>query len=134
MPKHKMGAAFTEPPGYPNLSGFRLVEMFTAILTSEKKEEVLQSFLKGNTKIRLLIATTAFGMGIDCPDIRRVIHWGIPNILEEYAQETGRCGRDGKLSLAELYKGKGGKTASDSVKDYASNVGICRRRLLFKDF
>ena len=134
MIKHKMGAAFTEPQGYPNLSGFRLVEMFTAVLTSEKKGDVSQSFLGTDTKVRLLNATTAFGMGIGCPDIRRVIHWGIPNTLEEYVQETERCGRDGKLSVAELYKGKKGKTASNSVKEYASNVAVCRRGLLLKDF
>ena len=54
-------------------------------MTAEKKEEVLRLF---NGKLRIVIATTAFGLGIDCPDIRRIIHWGSPRTLEEYAQET----------------------------------------------
>ena len=132
--KHKMGIAFTEPPGYPNLSGFRLVDMFTAVLTTEKKEEVLGSFAKSGGKLRLIIATTAFGMGIDCPDIRRIVHWGMPSTLEEYVQETGRSGRDGKPSVALLYQGKGGRNATNKVKDYVSNSTVCRRRLLFQEF
>jgi len=129
--KHKMGVAFTEPPGYPNHSGFRLVELFTAVLTTVKKKEALESFAKRGGKVRLVIATTAFGMGIDCPDIRRIIHWGMPNTLEEYVQETGRSGRDGESSVPVLYQGKGGR---NDVKCYVSNTTICRRKLPFKKF
>ena len=50
--------------------------------------------LDGST-LRLVIATTAFGMGVDCKDIRRVTHWGYPSDKEQYIQETGRAGRDG---------------------------------------
>ena len=129
-----MGNAFTEPPGYPNLSGFRLIEMFTAVLTTEKKEEVLGSFVRSDGKVRLLIATTAFGMDIDCPDIRRILHWGTPGTLEEYVQETGRCSRDGQPSVAVLYQGKGGRNANNDVKHYVINSTVCRRRLLFQKF
>ena len=48
----------------------------------------------------------SFGMGINCPDIRRIIHWGTPTTLEEYVQETGRVGRDGIPSLAIIYGGR----------------------------
>ena len=53
-----------------------------------------------------MIATTAFGMDIDCPDIRRVWHWGLSPILEEYIHENGRAGRDGELSVAVLLMAK----------------------------
>lgn len=81
------------------------MDMFSRVLTNEKKDEVLHSFSKKESVLRLVIATTAFGMGIDCPNIRKVIHWGVPSTLEEYVQETGRAGRDGEPSMAVLYAG-----------------------------
>ena len=86
--KKKMGTMFTEPAGYPNVSAYRLVDMYSRVSTIEKKEEVLQSFCVCGGKLRLVIATTAFGLGIDCPGIRRIIHWGLPTSMEEYVQEA----------------------------------------------
>ena len=45
-----------------------------------------------STVLRVVIATVAFGMGIDCPDVREVIHWGVPEDAEMYVQENGRGG------------------------------------------
>lgn len=132
--KRSLGKAITEPPGFPHLSKFRILDMFSSVLTDEKKEQVLHLFSIPQGTLRLLIATTSFGMGIDCRDIRRVIHWGAPSTLEEYVQETGRAGRDGEQAEAILYKGVGERNANPKVKVYLANTTICRRDLLFQEF
>ena len=100
--KSMLQEAITEPIGYPNVSRFRIVDMFTACTTSGVKDAILNSFKKENGKVRILISTVAFGMGIDCASVRRVIHWGPPANKEEYLQETGHAGRDGKMSYAQI--------------------------------
>jgi ATP-dependent DNA helicase RecQ len=61
---------------------------------------------------RIIVATNAFGMGIDKDNIRCVIHYDLPNSIENYTQETGRAGRNGKKSFAVLLKNKPDLTAS----------------------
>ncbi len=67
---------------------------FHAGLPPETKKNVQQSFIEG--KLRVIAATNAFGMGIDKPDVRLVIHSDMPSSLENYLQEAGRAGRDQK--------------------------------------
>ena len=88
----KLGKEFTEPIGYPDLHQFRMVEMFTRASTKEMKEKVLKLFIDVQSKLRLVVATTAFSMGIDCPNIHNVIHFGVPGTIEQYIQEAGRAG------------------------------------------
>ena len=125
--KTELGEDFTEPRDAPDLSRFRLVDMYTSIIEGDHKDSILRLFTK-ESHLRIVIATIAFGMGVDLPEVWQVIH------VESYIQETGRAGRDGLPSLALLLHVKGhSHPLIDPIKEYRDNMDMCRRDFLFQD-
>jgi ATP-dependent DNA helicase RecQ len=114
----------------------RLIDMFSACTHSSVKNGILQSFPDCNSTLRVIVATVVFGMGLDCPNIRRVIHWGPSTDIELYLQETGRAGRDRQLAVATLYytNTELGQIDDTAMKEYCRDKDTCRRELLLNDF
>jgi len=75
-------------------------DFYHAGLVQEERNKRQEAWI--NNKIRVIVCTNAFGMGIDKPDVRTVVHADVPDCLENYYQEAGRAGRDGKTAYAVL--------------------------------
>ena len=83
-------------------------DFYHAGLSNHIRSEKQDRWLAGKTKV--IVSTNAFGMGIDKPDVRYVIHIDPPDSLEAYFQEAGRAGRDGKKAAAVLLFNNADKT------------------------
>ena len=111
-----------------------LVEMLHSCTPAANKDRILNSFQSVDGSIRLLIATIAFGMGVDCKGVHRVVHYGPSKNVESYVQETGRAGRDGHQSVAYiLYYGILLNHIDGHMKSYVK-TSECRRKELLKHF
>ena len=82
------------------LCAYHSAAAYHAGLDADRRKQVQEDFLAG--KLQIIVATIAFGMGIDKSDVRTVIHTALPGSIEAYYQEIGRAGRDGKPSRALL--------------------------------
>ena len=131
--RYHLGKEGYEPIGaYANPSA-RLVDMFTACTEKAIRNTILTYFANPVSPLRVIIAT-AFGMGLDCPNIRKVIHWNASDDIEMYLQETGRAGRDGLPAFAYLYHKSKCSHTDDNMSLYCSNNNICRRKFMLQFF
>ena len=115
----------------------RIVEMYHASTPTPAQNEILEEFRKPGSRIRILVSTVAFGMGVSIPDIRLVIHFGAPPNIMCWAQETGRCSRDGKLGLAIVYAYgnslRGRECETDMQNVYRQKGEKCLRHLMLQE-
>ena len=100
---HALGEYSTEPKGSPNYVFNRVFDLYSHCTHPSVKENFLKQFTT-ESPLCLIIAISVFGMGIDCPDVRHIIHWGVPEDTETCIQESGRAGRAGKPAIAIIMK------------------------------
>ena len=115
----------------PNIPRFRLVDMYMSVTGQHQKDEIIGLFTKPS-QLRVVIATIAFGLGLDCPDICQIIHVGLPVDIDSYIQETGRAGRDERPALATLLKARTYHNCEKNIKEYVANTTVCTRYALFQ--
>lgn len=133
--KSLLGSKSTYPCGAPFVSELRLFDCYTAAVDDKVKNHIVSSFTNSSSKLRVVIGTIAFGMGLDCPDIRNIIHIGAPETVEDNIQQTGRAGRDAQPCFAVLYHGKGlTRMINKDMQLYCSNKSECRKEFLLKFF
>ena len=110
--------------------------MYHSQVGDDDKQQIMQSIMDPKGKCHVLFSTTAFSMGVDVPNIRRVIHFGPHTDMDDYFQECGRAEHHGLESNAILYYYPGcliGQVSS-SMKEYCKLEDKCRRRELLQNF
>ena len=142
---HNLQEASYYPPDSEHISDHRLFGMYHANTCQHNKDVILNSLADPNGVVRVVFATVALGMGINLRDINVVIHYGSPQSLEDYFQESGRGGRSGDNAVSTIFwkpidclVKKQPITLRDheliTVRRYLTNMTGCRRKWLLEYF
>lgn len=120
---------------------------YHAGLSNSDRTYVMENWIRGDPHHSVVVATVAFGLGIDKPDTRFVVHFDLPQNMEAYVQQTGRAGRDRKAARCILYysaqdshrcqrfvKDKNSAGATIALLKYATTICKCRHQLLMEYF
>ena len=124
--------AFAEPDD-PTVHN-RLVDMYHAATDKDSQERIANNIVDPSSSLRCLVATVAFGLGINLPDVEEVIHWGPTGDIMSFWQEVGRCARDGRQGRGTLFlypRSVDKRRVDETMRKLLSNVKhseVCFRK------
>lgn len=142
---HELGDSSYYPPGAAHVSDNRMFGMFHSNTPQRNKDVILKSLTAQNGVVRIVFATVALGMGVNLIDTNIVIHYGAPQSIDDYFQESGRGGQSGDQARSTIYwkpRDCPLKVNPISVRDkevvavrrYLENTSECRRKWLLGYF
>ena len=112
---------------------FRIVSMYNGLASEPLQEYTLRTFKPANSKLRVLISTCAFAMGVQIEELIRVIHYGKIRSAMNYVQEMGRCARSGEQGRMTWYC-RGGSLEDADLFNEIKKMNKCIRNLLMTRF
>ena len=119
-------------PGQPKSPANRIVGIFHSMTLKKYKDRVMDSFKANAGNVRIVLASSALGMGVNFPDVRFVIHLGPPRSIVDHVQQSGRAGRDGKQAYNVIVtSNKNLAYCEGDVRDFA-RAKDCLRKALMK--
>lgn len=133
-----MGKEQYFPSSAEPLAKNRLFSQYHAQYPEHERKRIVDELVNGTSNHRVLFVTVAFGIGIDCNNIRRIVHIGVPYTMEDYCQEVGRAGRDGLPARADIYYNsydisKARKNMTEVMRTYVQSKK-CKRKLILNYF
>lgn len=116
----------------------RLFAQYHAQYPEKYKKSLISNLVDKTCVARVLLVTVAFGIGVDCPNVDRVIHIGVPCSVEDFYQEVSRAGREGQQAFSEMHFNsydisKNKHSLHDTMRTYVQTT-TCRRQLLLNYF
>ena len=112
----------------------RLISMFHAQIGEDLKQFTVDYFKSKHSKLRVLISTIAFGLGMDIPDITQIIHWGQIKSVLSYWQQVGRAGRGGQKTKAIWYPKSTAGENKELLDKLKHDTSICIRKAILETF